>query len=135
MTVATIFDEAASRRLEAVYHTPDMVGQRREVLRALDPQPGEAVLDVGSGPGILLGELAQRVHPGGRATGVDLSESMLALARKRLRAEPSRPTGASPTSCAAPTTPRTPPSSPSRAPSAPAGSSTSPRPTTWPPTA
>ena len=94
MTVATIFDEAASRRLEAVYHTPDMVGQRREVLRALDPQPGEAVLDVGSGPGILLGELAQRVHPGGRATGVDLSESMLALARKRLRAEPSRPTGA-----------------------------------------
>ena len=85
MRTPTIFDAAASRRLDAVYRTPDIVGQRREVVRVLDPQPGEAVLDVGSGPGILLGELADRVHPGGRATGVDLSESMLALAGERLR--------------------------------------------------
>jgi arsenite methyltransferase len=83
--MVTTFDDTAARRLEAVYHTPDIVGQRREVLRVLDPRPGEAVLDVGSGPGILLGELAEAVHPGGRATGIDLSESMLALAGKRLR--------------------------------------------------
>ena len=87
MRTVTAFDDTAARRLEAVYHTPDIAGQRREVLRVLDPRPGEAVLDVGSGPGILLGELAERVHPGGRATGIDLSESMLALAGKRRHVE------------------------------------------------
>lgn len=44
------FDEETSRRVEAIYSTPDVVAQREAVLRALRLRPGEHVLDVGSGP-------------------------------------------------------------------------------------
>src|SRR5438128_418748 len=83
MKAPSVFDAAASQRLEAVYRTPDIVRQRREVLAILDPQPGERVLDVGSGPGILLRELEEKIQPGGHATGIDISDSMLALTMKR----------------------------------------------------
>ena len=42
------FDEEATKRLLALYVTPDMVSQRGDFLRALDPRPGERVLDVSS---------------------------------------------------------------------------------------
>jgi arsenite methyltransferase len=77
------FDADDSRRVEAVYLTPDVVEQRREVVRLLAPAAGERVLDIGSGPGLLAAELAAAVGPTGRVCGVDLSEDMLALARAR----------------------------------------------------
>jgi ubiquinone/menaquinone biosynthesis C-methylase UbiE len=43
-----------------------------------------AVLDVGTGPGVLLVELARR-RPDLRLTGVDLSEDMIAAATRNLR--------------------------------------------------
>ena len=49
----------------------------------LDLKGGEAVLDVGSGPGLLAAEMAEAVGPEGTVRGVDPSESMLALARRR----------------------------------------------------
>ena len=55
------FDEEAARRLEAIYTTPDVVEQRREVLAALGLRPGEAVIDIGSGPGLLAAEMAVEV--------------------------------------------------------------------------
>jgi len=45
-------------------------------------QPGERVLEVAVGPGITLVELALRAGPTGRVAGVDLSDGMLALARR-----------------------------------------------------
>lgn len=51
----SVFDERAARRLEIVYTTPDIVDQRRQTRRLLAPQPGERILDVGSGPGLLAG--------------------------------------------------------------------------------
>lgn len=77
------FDEAAGNALERAYLTSDVIDQRVIVLEALDLKSGEHVLDVGPGPGLLLQELARRVGPGGRAVGVDLSEPMLELARRR----------------------------------------------------
>jgi arsenite methyltransferase len=77
------FDEHASRRVEAVYTTPDVVEQRAVVRRALALSPGERVLDIGSGPGFLVAEMAAEVGPEGHVTGVDPSESMNALARRR----------------------------------------------------
>jgi arsenite methyltransferase len=77
------FDEEASRRLEAVYLTPDVVEQRRVVREALALRPGERVLDVGSGPGLLAEEMAAAVGAGGRVQGVDISASMLAIAGRR----------------------------------------------------
>ncbi len=77
------FDEENARRLEALYTTPDVIEQRRAVRAALSLQPGERVLDIGSGPGFLAAEMAAEVGPDGRVHGVDPSESMLASARRR----------------------------------------------------
>ena len=46
-------------------------------------QPGEQALDVGCGCGQTSLELAQRVSPGGSVLGIDISQPMLASARKR----------------------------------------------------
>ncbi len=47
--------------------------------------PGEIVLDLGSGGGIDVLLSARRVHPGGRAYGLDMTDEMLALARENQR--------------------------------------------------
>jgi SAM-dependent methyltransferase len=49
-------------------------------LELLTPVPGEDILEIGFGPGRTLGLLVER---GARATGVDVSEEMVRLARRR----------------------------------------------------
>ncbi|MCP3981825.1 MAG: arsenite methyltransferase, partial [bacterium] len=49
---------------------------------ALELQPGETVLDLGSGGGIDVFLAAGQVGPEGRVIGIDMTPSMLALARK-----------------------------------------------------
>ena len=85
------FDDTASRRIEATYTTPDVVQQRSVVRTSLDLQPGEDVLDIGSGPGLLACEMATDVSPGGSLHGIDPSDSMLAIARGREHAAGSAP--------------------------------------------
>ena len=46
------------------------------------PQPGERVLDVGTGSGVVARAAAARVGPSGSVLGVDVSEEMLETARK-----------------------------------------------------
>jgi ubiquinone/menaquinone biosynthesis C-methylase UbiE len=77
------FDAEVSRQIEAVYTTSDMVEQRRAVRAALALRPGDRVLDVGFGPGLLAAEMAGEGGPSGRICGIDISESMLAIARTR----------------------------------------------------
>src|SRR3954452_19728841 len=50
-----------------------------------DLPPGETVLDLGSGGGIDVLLSARRVGPAGRAYGVDMTDEMLALARRNAR--------------------------------------------------
>ena len=88
MSSAMRFDDAASRKLEAVYLTPDVVAQRVHVLAALQLTPGEKVLDIGVGPGLLAHDMAVTVGSVGRVSGIDLSDSMLALARLRCASLP-----------------------------------------------
>jgi arsenite methyltransferase len=80
------FDEAAARTIEAVYQTPDVVEQRRAVSAALDLRPGERVLDVGCGPGLLAQAMAEAVEPGGLVHGIDPSPSMVEMTRRRTAA-------------------------------------------------
>jgi arsenite methyltransferase len=77
------FDDDTARQLEAAYQTADMVEQRRATRAILALQPGEHVLDIGSGPGFLAAEMAEEVGPGGRVVGVDPSETMLAMGARR----------------------------------------------------
>jgi arsenite methyltransferase len=77
------FDEAAAKQFEATYQAPDVVEQRRATRAILALQPGEHVLDIGSGPGFLAAEMASEVGGTGRVVGVDPSESMLAIGARR----------------------------------------------------
>jgi ubiquinone/menaquinone biosynthesis C-methylase UbiE len=46
-------------------------------------KPGQRVLDVACGTGVLAEEAARRVAPGGTVTGLDRNEGMLAVARRK----------------------------------------------------
>ena len=77
------FTDEAARRLEILYLSPDVRGQREEVLRLLSPKSGESVIDIGSGPGFLCESLADSVGSMGHVLGIDISADLVALARKR----------------------------------------------------
>jgi len=77
------FDPEVSRQIESVYTTPDVIEQRRVVRTALALRPGDRVLDVGVGPGLLAAEMAAEVGPQGRVCGIDISDSMLSIAGTR----------------------------------------------------
>jgi ubiquinone/menaquinone biosynthesis C-methylase UbiE len=77
------YDREASARLERTYTTADVQAQRDTVRRALGAQPGEAILDFGSGPGILACELAAEVGSAGKITAFDISADMNAIALRR----------------------------------------------------
>jgi arsenite methyltransferase len=82
------FDENASRHIQRMYSTPDVVQQRAEVLALLAAQPGERVLDIGSGPGFLVASLADAVGDGGAVHGLDPSPPMNAVARDLIGSRP-----------------------------------------------
>jgi arsenite methyltransferase len=77
------FDEKQAKQVESTYMTPDVVEQRRATRELLALRPGETVLDIGSGPGFLADEMAAEVGPDGAVHGLDPSEAMLAIARRR----------------------------------------------------
>src|SRR5262250_2977216 len=79
MSASLQFDEETSRRVEAIYSTPDVIAQREEVLRALKLCRGERVLDVGSGPGLLAADVGSAVGESGRVRGIDISEGMVTM--------------------------------------------------------
>jgi SAM-dependent methyltransferase len=59
----------------------------RAALSALAPRAGEHLLDVGCGSGQTTLQLADAVRPGGQVVGVDISQPLLAAARRRNRDE------------------------------------------------
>jgi arsenite methyltransferase len=77
------FDEETAKQVQATYQTPDVVEQRRATRALLALRPGERVLDIGSGPGFLAAEMAAEVGPEGKVVGVDPSDSMLEMGRRR----------------------------------------------------
>lgn len=53
------------------------------VLAAAGVQPGDTVLDVACGTGVLAREAANQVGPTGSVTGIDINEGMLDVARQK----------------------------------------------------
>src|SRR4029450_1539090 len=78
-----VFDDRLAAQLETLYRTRDVLRRRRLVREALAAAPGERVLGVGCGPGVVVAELLEQVGPTGSVTGVDASPQTLALARRR----------------------------------------------------
>ena len=68
---------------DSVNANPGVREVRQSLITQLGPLEGQHVLDVGCGPGDDTRELATLVGPSGRVVGVDLSETMLAEARRR----------------------------------------------------
>lgn len=77
------FNEATAAMLERTYQTPDVLGQRARFHQLLGLKPGDRVLDVGVGPGLLAREMAETVGDKGEVRGIDSSEAMLDMTRKR----------------------------------------------------
>ncbi len=71
-----------STRLELRGHAEDETEAREEYLGLLGLAPGENVLDVGCGSGVVTRAIAQGVAPGGRAFGIDPSPALLTVARE-----------------------------------------------------
>jgi len=55
------------------------------IIRPLELKPGLRVLDVGSGPAHTTMELARRVSPNGKVTGIDINAEFIARASSRAR--------------------------------------------------
>jgi arsenite methyltransferase len=77
------FNEHAALKLQAAYATEDVIAQRRASLEKLALRAGETVLDAGCGPGFLCEDLADAVGQTGRVLGIDISDDLLAFARRR----------------------------------------------------
>ena len=77
------FDDEGSRLVEAINTVPDTIKRRHAIMRRLNLKTGERVLDVGSGPGHQAMEMLPMVGPTGKVDGVDVSDSMLQIARAR----------------------------------------------------
>ena len=59
---------------------------RRRAVDLLELRPGDVVLDVACGTGLSFPLLRERVGPGGKVIGIELSPDMLARARARVAA-------------------------------------------------
>jgi ubiquinone/menaquinone biosynthesis C-methylase UbiE/class 3 adenylate cyclase len=76
-------DRAASM-LDQIGGDPHMRRVRARVVELLELRPGQSVLDVGCGAGDDVFLLAELVGASGRAVGIDVSQSLIGEARRRV---------------------------------------------------
>lgn len=81
------FDAETTRILDTAYQGSDITRRRRASFDALAPRPGERILDLGCGPGLLTQELARAVGPGGEVIGLDPSADMRRTAEQRCHSD------------------------------------------------
>jgi ubiquinone/menaquinone biosynthesis C-methylase UbiE len=77
------FDAEFLRLVEEFNTSAGAIERRSRILADLDLRPGNHVLDIGSGPGHMVAEIAPHVRPGGSVKGVDSAESAVTFAQQR----------------------------------------------------
>lgn len=77
------FDTETTRQLDIAYAGADVIRRRRASFDALDPKPGDTIIDIGCGNGLLTAELARAVGPQGHIIGVDPSDDMRAAGQAK----------------------------------------------------
>jgi ubiquinone/menaquinone biosynthesis C-methylase UbiE len=73
---------AGSDYLRTVANSPAIKKIKQRGHELLRIQPGDRVLDIGSGPGLDTGEIARLVGPGGQVVGIDYDPKMVAEANQ-----------------------------------------------------
>lgn len=79
------FDDEGSRLVEEFNSSPQAQERRRRIADALAPRLGESILDVGSGPGNQVYEMATIVGASGEIVGADPEDSAIEIASQRCR--------------------------------------------------
>lgn len=74
------FNSVAHKWDEMVHHDPQKL---LRIFEFIGLQPGQTVLDVGTGTGILIPYIYDRVKGSGQIDAIDLSEAMLERAKKK----------------------------------------------------
>ena len=69
--------------VERAYGTPDVARSRQAMVAALAIRPGEAIIEIGSGPGYMTVDMAAATGPAGRLHALDISADMVARTRAR----------------------------------------------------
>lgn len=82
------FNRIAARYAEGAHLRADLAAT---LLNAAALEPGQRVLDLASGPGLLAREAALRVAPGGSVLATDIAEGMLAEGARRCGAKADAP--------------------------------------------
>ena len=77
------FDAEITRLLDNAYQGADLTRRRQASFDALLPNPGDTILDIGCGNGLLTAELARAVGKEGRVIGIDPSDDMRSAGVKR----------------------------------------------------
>jgi ubiquinone/menaquinone biosynthesis C-methylase UbiE len=79
----TTWNESAKAYVDLMRHLEPF---RSALVSRLQPQVGEKILDMGTGPGEPAMTIARAVGPKGSVTGIDLSENMVSIATEVARA-------------------------------------------------
>ena len=64
------FNEELRKAMEMAYLTPDIAAARAEVIKILNAQAGESILDIGSGPGFLVKDIQSGLAQPGQLTAL-----------------------------------------------------------------
>ena len=84
MTRKELFNAVAETWDARCRHDPERI---EEILDLVPIRAGDAVLDVGTGTGILIPYLRKRVGRRGRITAIDMAENMIRIAERKLGPE------------------------------------------------
>lgn len=82
------FDAETAKILDNAYQGADFTARRLVSYNALSPNPGETLLDIGCGNGLLTLDLARATGPEGRVVGIDPSADMRKVAAARCAGQP-----------------------------------------------
>jgi len=79
-TVKEFFDKSAKTWDEDVYHDPTKV---RKIIQILELEKGEKILDVGTGTGVMIPYLYDKIKEDGKIIAIDISEEMISIAKEK----------------------------------------------------